>query len=380
MISHSTTDSVSLISTITHKLFKLTNSCSLLICSLTLPLFQSLSLQRSHLNYPNTISLCSLLICPPYQVQLKKHNQAHKTLKTFKTGLAKGKLKAKVSEESKSEKKKDDDNKKKRGLTSFNLYCRENRTDVKVLHPQATNQELFKHLGTAWKNLDNSTKSIWERRAREENELRENTITIDDEKETGPSTLSCPFCERNYGDVATLRLHLMENHGSKPSNSGALDNIAADPSQGRLHKCNYCNKLTNSENDLKKHIENEHGDEILFEPEEAEKDLPLEEMPEDATAEVDHPEEDLEFPADAVFAQRKRKRSNSEHDFEFAADDAVFVKRKTVHWPAKILEIKTNEIILEVFHNKAIVKKSMSQKGDIKRFSKDQGQGSRSRI
>ena len=141
-----------------------------------------------------------------------------------------------------------------------------------------SNQELFKQLGIKWKELDTSEKSIWEQRAREENKSKEKYV---DNNTTEPSNnvneVSCPFCERKYWGNDSLKIHLIENHGSKPKNSGALDNENVTKNQGRLHQYKVCHKLINSEKDLNNHMLNEHllvGDNITNEIETIEDSIP----------------------------------------------------------------------------------------------------------
>ena len=48
--------------------------------------------------------------------------------------------------------------------------------------------------------------------------------------------------------------------------------------------------------------------------------------------------------------------------------DEVFVKRKTLYWPAKVIEVNAGNIVVQIFHIKTIINKT---KNDLKKFTKD---------
>ena len=83
------------------------------------------SLNKHYKQYHSTVScdICSEIVL---EAMLDKHIKAHDTLKTFKSGLAKGKVRAKRIDRCE---------RKKRGMTGFNIYCKENMSVIKTKNP-----------------------------------------------------------------------------------------------------------------------------------------------------------------------------------------------------------------------------------------------------
>jgi len=55
--------------------------------------------------------------------------------------------------------------KKKRGLTSYMLFCREQRNIIKAEHPEFSLVEVSKECGRAWQTLNEDTKAEWKQKA-----------------------------------------------------------------------------------------------------------------------------------------------------------------------------------------------------------------------
>ena len=55
----------------------------------------------------------------------------------------------------------------------------------------------------------------------------------------------------------------------------------------------------------------------------------------------------------------------------FKIDDTVFVKRKTLHWPGKVIEVGSKETVIQIFSSGILVRKCVTKYDDVKIFKKD---------
>ena len=304
------------------------------------------TLQEHFRNFHSKVS-CSLCNIEVLESEMQKHNAAHQTLKTYKSGLEMGRVRAKSNS---------DKPKPKRAITACNLFYKENRARLRSEHPNASPQEMFKIIGEAWKDAD---KKHWEKMAKEVNNVKET------EGETTPAlTLSCPFCERGYKDSRSFKQHMIDSHQANPSSFGVL-NRDPSPGQGRIYKCYECGKLVTSAKDLKLHCDAVHSEEVLL-MENVSTDQAEDELAEEITAA--ETSENPESEEQNVTANE----TTDNNTYPAKLSDIVFVKRKTIHWPGRVIQVEKDEIKVQILSTDSIVVKKRKEFNDIKPFEKNE--------
>ena len=138
--------------------------------------------------------------------------------------------------------------------------------------------------------------------------------------------------------------------------------------QGRLHQCKVCHKFINSEKDFNNHMLNEHlivGDNITNKIETIEDSVPenvIDSITEDLNNHMvdEHlpidnnimdETETMEDPVSEKVIDSNTKEVDKNED-TFSVDEVLFVKRKTIYWPAKLIEVNEWNIVVQIFHIK----------------------------
>jgi hypothetical protein len=115
--------------------------------------------------------------------------------------------------------------------------------------------------------------------------------------------------------------------------------------QARIHTCTLCKKMVTSEKELTKHIENVHRN---GEPLESEKSKSTTVLDLDDLVVVTEPKLMLKV------------------------DMVVFIKRKSILFPGKVVKFGKYEVEVELFKTKTVLKKKRKQIAkEIRDFSKD---------
>ena len=281
-----------------------------------------------------------------------------------------GKLKAKQN--------KKQEQKTKPGITAYNLFSKHIRPKIKAQNPAVSPQEMFKLIGSAWKDAD---KPHWERMAKETNRIEASTPTDESSSASGSMSTTCPFCNRGYMDTQSFKQHMIDTHNARADSCGSL-NCDPPSNQARIHKCTECGKLVTSERELDIHIQSTHAIEALLvenhqgqestnslEPEPiAIGNLSLE--PENHSVEDTIEVLSLETLEENV-SNENDKTDNDAEENSFQLSQIVFVKRKTIFWPGEITIKDENSITIRIFCSGSIVKKDRKNFQDIKPFVKD---------
>ena len=154
------------------------------------------------------------------------------------------------------------------------------------------------------------------------------------------------FCNKNYKDKTSLKVHMIGDHQTNPSSK---DNPLSS-NQGRLSKCPVCQKLLGTKNDLEKHIKREHGTTSR------EQYIQLDGEDEDATTtdvqlDEDYQNDVLEVPRTS---SRQFEINVSDDDSFDESNDSdeiprvVMIKLRKIFWPAEVLEVRGEEYEVQV--------------------------------
>ena len=355
------------------------------------------------------------ICCVDIPINLKiQHKSQHKTEKEFEKGLEKGRVsKTKRSEQGEKSVKK----------TGYIKFCAMMRPILK--ESQKPNpKQMMSLLGIEWRKLSKEEQQEWNKRAAEESDretaagsaagsaqpTREYTLQdqetavpeleaavahaqpvvrtrekpLQDQETTGPELVAaqpevgivkffCPFCEVHKSNKAWLKDHIAEAHiqsdGNKGSKAGnQLNKIPVPNNQERISKCDVCGKMVNR-NELDKHMTTNQSENLatleeLGEVNEVEVDEDQIEREELETEEVDEDHTDRDIVEEI----------ETEEVLEIAATNpvVVMVKRKTLWWPAKVINEENENVTVILLNQKKT--RITTTKDKIKPFSIDHSQ------
>ena len=323
---------------------------------------------------PLRCDICSVDI----PIHLKnQHKSQHKTEKEFEKGLEKGRVhKNKRPEVEKTVKK-----------SGYMKFCSVMRPILKESHKPSPKQ-MMSLLGVEWRKLSKTEQQDWNKRAAEstgpnqegsstgEQSLEEEQPTEVDQgsveaagtsenhsiREIEAVRFNCPFCDAHMDTKALLKDHIAEIHIQTESNKGGktgnqLNRIPVPNNQERISKCDICGKMVNR-NELERHMTINHF-ETLKDFIEADEDLLVEDTNDDKSTEEVHEASEHDPTTDP-------------EDTEPADTKVVMVKRKTLWWPAKVIQ-ETAENSNVILLNQKKTKLTVS-KDNIKPFSVDHSQ------
>ena len=172
---------------------------------------------------------------------------------------------------------------------------------------------------------------------------------------------ACPFCDSFMGTKVLLKDHIAETHIQTEHNKGGkagnqLNRIPVPNNQERISKCEICGKMVNR-NELERHMTTNHS-ETVEEFRNADEDLLVEDLTDDQSTEAVH--------------KALKNNPTAVSGTEPAYTEVVMVKRKTLWWPAKVIqETAENSVVILLNQKKT---KLTVNKENIKPFSVDYSQ------
>ena len=378
------------------------------------------SLANHHKNY-HAKAMCENCGEEFLVVKMKQHMKSHKLYHEYEKSMALGKIKAKKSKDTESEVKE-----KKR--SGWQLFCSAKRAEVRRANQGADKGEMMKLLGAMWAGAD---KADWNRKARLENSKEQpeeqeagrrsretdiqgragerrrsrsretdahNEQVVQANIETRPETdgarrrsrskeavvqedieveiearpvvkpFECPVCDDRFELKASVKKHIEYVH-MKTNNK----NKTSDKENMTIKACNICKKrVTNLARHLETHREHEENPDnievieveyIVTETETAVQDKQTEAVG------SSEDEEEVEKDDQNATTEGAGSREDEVEKEEIKVGQIVMVLRKTLHWPAKVLEVNETQVEVELFdNNKTKQSKILSH---VKKFSGD---------
>jgi hypothetical protein len=237
------------------------------------------------------------------EANMKKHMNGHEIQKDFKLVVSKGKVKARGKEREETEPK-------VAKVTGYRLFIKSKRPEIRNEHPDASPQDMIKYLNDAWnKEKVAGKKDEWDRKAK--NGLEEDVARV----------VETSALVEHFGPIE-------ENH--------------------QIMKCGICGLMIAN---LSVHMRNHHGEvtQTIEVADIMEADHAIEETLEGQNAIEGTEVENVENANEVI----------AEEDFEPGA--IVMVKRKTIHWPGKVLSSNSGTIEVMVY-DKARTKEKKNSK------------------
>ena len=244
------------------------------------------------------------------EANMKKHLNGHMIQRDFKVVVSKGKVKARGKE-------KDELEPKVAKVTGYRLFIKCKRPEVRNEHPDATPQEMIRFLNEAWnKEKAAGEKSDWDNKAKNgfDEDTRANEIS-----------------EVGQVEIAQRK----KNH--------------------EIQKCTICGLMIAN---LNVHMRLHSGEETLV----IDQEVNTEQV---AGTVEENPEIDLEVDGEPEVAI---ETAAIEENPEIGADEEgfqpgtiVMVKRKTIHWPGKVVS-RNGSMVEVMIYDKARTKDTKHSK------------------